>query len=259
MPLSLLLTSSLSNSKCRHLKEAINKVGPKGKVIHIAHSQGALITFLAAKRLTKEELSQIEVICFGGAEVLRYSETFPFARCINYYSVNDPLLFVNPSAAKALRSGFMGVGGGVTTQSSQLAEMVNPNAEPELVFLTPKVGDPIEDHGLFAPTYLDALKWEGRRYQNLYMTPWDPYVQTFVTRSKSLTSSTQKALAASLEIVKERVILPVLLFVLSVNSWLKEKVLVPTVIFLLMIWEKIMEWVRILRGEDVYEPIAATE
>jgi hypothetical protein len=227
-------------------------------VIHIAHSQGALITFLAAKRLTKEELSQIEVIAFGGAEVLRYSESFPFARCINYYSVNDPLLFVNPSAAKALRSGFMGVGGGVTTESSQLAEMVNPNAEPELVFLTPKAGDPIEDHGLFGPTYMDALKWEGRRYQNLYMTPWDPIVQTLVIRSQSLSVSTQKALAVSLEILKERVILPVLLFVLSVNSWLKEKILVPTVMFFLMIWEKITELVRILRGEDIYEPIAST-
>ena len=75
-------------------------VGPKGRVIHIAHSQGALITSLAVKRLTQEEMKQIEVICFGGAEALECSDQFPFARCINYYSVNDPLLFVVPNAAK---------------------------------------------------------------------------------------------------------------------------------------------------------------
>ena len=57
-------------TKIRHLKEAIKKVGPKGRVIHIAHSQGTLITSLAAKRLMKQEMSQMEAICFGGTEAL---------------------------------------------------------------------------------------------------------------------------------------------------------------------------------------------
>ena len=52
--------------KFRHLKEAVELVGSRGRVIHIAHSQGALITYLASKRLTKAEMSQIEVICFIG-------------------------------------------------------------------------------------------------------------------------------------------------------------------------------------------------
>ena len=45
-----------------HLRDALVKVGKSGKVIHIAHSQGSVITWLAAKRLTPEECRRIEVI-----------------------------------------------------------------------------------------------------------------------------------------------------------------------------------------------------
>ena len=60
------------------MKEAIEEVGPKGKIIHIAHSQGALITDLAAKNLTKSELSQIEILSFGGAAALHNTPQRPF-------------------------------------------------------------------------------------------------------------------------------------------------------------------------------------
>jgi hypothetical protein len=45
-----------------HLRDALVDVGKYGKVIHIAHSQGSVITWLAAKRLTPEECRRIEVI-----------------------------------------------------------------------------------------------------------------------------------------------------------------------------------------------------
>jgi hypothetical protein len=45
-----------------HLRDALVKVGKSGRVIHIAHSQGSVITWLAAKRLTSEECKRIEVI-----------------------------------------------------------------------------------------------------------------------------------------------------------------------------------------------------
>lgn len=162
------------------MKEAVKKVGPKGVVVHIAHSQGALITFLASKKLTKSEMSQIEVICFGGAETIRRSEEFPFARCVNYYSVNDPLLLLVPSAARALRSGFLGIGDESCVKSSSL--VMNSNTEPELVFLTPRSGDPILDHGLFGPTYIDALRWEGRRYQMLYLSIFHQVAEQSITK-----------------------------------------------------------------------------
>ena len=61
-------------------------------------------------------------------------------------SVSDPLLFVVSSAARALRSGFMGMGYGSSSGSgsgredvaSTLAAMTDPNSEPEFVFLTPR-------------------------------------------------------------------------------------------------------------------------
>ena len=126
-------------------------VGSKGRVIHIAHSQGALLTSLAAKQLSPWEMSRIEVLAFGGAAAIRQTSKTPFHRCINYYALNDPLLLVVPSAEQALRSGYV--------------------MNDEFCFLVPRTGDPLADHQLLGPTYGQALYWEGlrfqRRYQNL--------------------------------------------------------------------------------------------
>ena len=138
------------NGLVQHLRENIRVVGKNGRVIHIAHSQGALVTYLASKQLSPKEMEKIEVIAFGGAAVLRSTAETPFHRCVNYYSVNDPLLFVVPSAEQALRSGFV--------------------VDKELCFLAPRVGDPIEDHHLLGPTYASALAYEGLRFQRHYQT-----------------------------------------------------------------------------------------
>lgn len=242
----------------RHLKDAVKEAGPKGKVIHIAHSQGALITSLAVKRLTKQEMSQMEIICFGGAAAMESTASSPFARCINYYSVNDPLLFVVPSAAKALRSGFMGVGGikhhkggGGQSTASSLAALVDPNAEPEFVFLTPRSGYPIQDHGLFGPTYIDALRWEGRRYVTLYLPPWH-FIVRFVNEKGLIVS---ELLTLTMKVILRNTVLPIVVFVMRVNQWVKENVIVPAVVFLMMVWNRILEIIRIWRGEDLYEPV----
>jgi hypothetical protein len=110
-----------------HLRDALDEVGRSGKVIHIAHSQGSVITWLAAKRLTPEECRRIEVISFGGAATICTSE-FPFSRCINYYAVNDPILNVVPAAVKALRTGFS-FGSGM---------------EQEIIFLASRTGKSIK-------------------------------------------------------------------------------------------------------------------
>ena len=72
-----------------------------------------------------------------------------------YTTKNDPILNVVPSAVKALKSGFS-FGGGF---------------EQEIIFLASRTGDPLSDHGLLNPTYLEALLWEGQRYQSLYKSP----------------------------------------------------------------------------------------
>lgn len=138
------------NELVRHLKEAVASVGKNGLVIHVAHSQGVLLTSLAAKQLTPLEMNQIEILAFGGAAAIRKTNETPFHRCINYYSVNDPLLFVVPSAAQALRSGLV--------------------VDEEFCFLAPRSGDPIQDHGLLGPTYIKALSWEGIRFQQQYQS-----------------------------------------------------------------------------------------
>jgi hypothetical protein len=136
------------NGLVQHLREALDSVGKRGRVIHVAHSQGALLTYLACKQLLPREMEQIEVLAFGGAAALRSTPQTPFERCVNYYSVNDPLLFVVPAAEQALRSGLV--------------------VDKEFCFLAPRVGDPIADHHLLGPTYAEALAYEGIRFQRQY-------------------------------------------------------------------------------------------
>jgi hypothetical protein len=138
------------NGLVQHLREALVSVGEYGKVIHIAHSQGALLTSLACKQLLPREMEHIEVLAFGGAAALRSTTQTPLERCVNYYSVNDPLLFVVPAAEQALRSGLV--------------------VDKEFCFLAPRIGDPIADHHLLGPTYAEALAYEGIRFQRLYQS-----------------------------------------------------------------------------------------
>lgn len=194
------------------MKQAVASVGPHGRVIHIAHSQGALITFLASKSLTKSEMAQMEVICFGGAEAIQSSNDFPFARCVNYYSINDPLLFVVASADKALRSGFFGVEG-----------------EPEFVFLTPREGDPVKDHGLLGPTYREALAWEGKRYQKLYLPVWYPVVQSCVLYSQSFHDHLSKLCRFIVQMLLSKIILPMIAFVMHANQLIYDRIIVPRI------------------------------
>jgi hypothetical protein len=137
-------------SLVEHLREAISDVGPDGCVIHIAHSQGAIITALASHQLAPEEMRQIEVISFGGAAAIRRTPQTPFRRCVNYSSINDPVLPVVPQAIEALRSGRV--------------------YADEFIFLTPKTGDPIADHSLDGITYDTALQWEGKRFKHKHQS-----------------------------------------------------------------------------------------
>ena len=234
----------------RHLKDAIQSVGPKGRVIHIAHSQGALITSLAVKRLTKMEMSQLEIICFGGAEALRVTPEFPFARCVNYYSVNDPLLFLVPQAARALRTGFMG-----TECSGEALAKMAANTEPEFVFLSPRAGDPILDHGLFGPTYLDALKWEGRRYRTLYLPAWYNAMMIALAYGETMRTGVTEACFHVMMYILEQTILRFIRFVQHVNSIIYQEIILPIAQVLFILYMKLKELIRKIKGEDLYESV----
>lgn len=190
------------NDLVEHLRAAVRSVGGtedtnttttkkkkknnNGIVVHIAHSQGALVTCLAAKQLTPLEMSKIEVISFGGATPVRSTPETPFKRCINYYSVNDPLLFLNPSAEAALRSGF----NHNTYYSNNHQNQNNKKQkEDEFCFLAPRVGDPIADHMLLGPTYASALEWEGKRFERKYQSYLQRTIRSTLLASLSIVSA----------------------------------------------------------------------
>ena len=239
------------DSLVAHLRAALGRVGESGKILHIAHSQGALITSLAARRLDAKEMGRIEVIAFGGAAAMRRCAETPFARCVNYYSVNDPLLALVPSAERALRSGFLGV-----------CSRGLPSDEPEFVFLTPRGGDPILDHGLLGPTYLRALEWEGRRFQRLYQP-----ISHRAARAISIRAGlAAEALLASLRVILRQTVLAFILFVQDVNARIAHvvvdliKAVVKPVLLVLRILQTFLREVyRSLTGigddRDIFEPI----
>ena len=86
-----------------HLRMALEVVGPKGRVLHIAHSGGAILTYLSAKfHLTAAERQRIDVITMGaGRSITR--KYFPGGRVVNYYANNDPCLFVENRAKTLLK------------------------------------------------------------------------------------------------------------------------------------------------------------
>ena len=204
------------NALVQHLQDAVAAVGKHGVVVHIAHSQGALVTSLAAQQLTPLQMSHIEIIGFGGAAALRKTPTTPFRRCINYYSVNDPLLLLVPSAAQALRSGFVG--------------------DEEFCFLLPRIGDPIRDHNLLGDTYASALEWEGKRFQREYMPVWGYSAVQVILVMKSMWNMLQRVSDKYGELVA--------LYILR-----------PLLILLHVIVVLIQELIRVLWRDDRYVPL----
>ncbi len=217
-------------------------MGKHGRVIHIAHSQGALITSLAARQLSPLEMNKIEVIAFGGAAALQRTSVTPFVRCINYYSVNDPLLWLVPSAAQALRSGFVG--------------------DEEFCFLAPRIGDPIGDHDLLGPTYAEALAWEGNRFCQTYQSPVYRLGRSLclllVAICQSFSAKTTELLKALLRplIRWMLVIWTVLQFVYYETSRnFKEHMFVPMAFLLSALSAELKHLLRSRAGAEKYEPV----
>ena len=215
------------NGLVEHLREAVRSVkGKSGKgggiVVHIAHSQGALVTCLAATQLTPLEMNQIEVISFGGATPVRSTPETPFRRCVNYYSVNDPLLFLNPSAENALRSGF--------NHQHQHNYQYNNEGEDEFCFLAPRVGDPIADHMLLGPTYASALEWEGKRFERRYQSYLRRIVRFTVLSSVAILQTILQILALvwqkfatfmlELRIRRRSLLRSTIIKILAIRTWL---------------------------------------
>lgn len=222
----------------KHLRQALEDVGPNGMIVHIAHSQGALITSLAARQLSAREMNQIEVLCFGGAAAIRRTPQTPFHRCVNYYSVNDPLLFIVPSASQALRSGFVG--------------------DEEFCFLAPRAGDPIIDHSLIGPTYSQALEWEGIRFQQKYVPL--PYRTSRYLQLK--TSSYFALLEQRFGHLLKALLRPILLWCIftykvthAASSKIHHSALKPLAELLYLVGTALRDLIRLWRRDDKYVPV----
>jgi len=225
----------------QHLQESVQAVGKRGCVVHIAHSQGALITALASKLLRQEEMQRIEVITFGGAAAIRKTPETPFKRCINYYAVNDPLLMVVPSAAAALRSGLV-------------------DGDDEFCFLAPRGGDPLVDHNLAGPTYAQALQWEGQRFAQQYTSPVYRASRWLLLLIAAVVDGVMQQLRTAVK----RLLRPLLflcllayritkLLALLLQIFVKKRVVQPALVLIWFVWE----WIQTnIRGERKYQPVS---
>lgn len=157
--------------------QVLREVGPKGRVVHLAHSGGALLTYLVAKYHLKcvrpscpffhlfmypcqlviqplnniqnreEDRRRIDVVTFGGARSITQKY---FAKATNYYARNDPILLVNRRAMALMQQ--------VINQTD--GEVIYLKHNTSFVFLQGRAGDALTDHSLVGPTYLTALQRE---------------------------------------------------------------------------------------------------
>eukprot|EP00543_Licmophora_paradoxa_P018710 CAMPEP_0202460296 /NCGR_PEP_ID=MMETSP1360-20130828/42937_1 /ASSEMBLY_ACC=CAM_ASM_000848 /TAXON_ID=515479 /ORGANISM="Licmophora paradoxa, Strain CCMP2313" /LENGTH=267 /DNA_ID=CAMNT_0049081885 /DNA_START=36 /DNA_END=839 /DNA_ORIENTATION=- len=221
------------NELVKHLKEAVAKVGKKGRVIHIAHSQGALLTSLASRQLTPLEMNQIEVIAFGGAAALKRTSLTPWGRVVNYYSINDPLLLVVPPAASALRSGFVG--------------------DDEFCFLAPRIGDPIRDHNLLGPTYAQALAWEGRRFQQTYQNVLQRMQRPLYLFLLALYHATLVRLGQAILAAIQLIAAPIQAAYWALHAQLMKLVIRPLASFIVLLARIIQEMIQKARNREQYQ------
>ena len=145
----------LAKQLAEHLRSALREVHPKkGHVLHIAHSGGAIITYLAAKyHLTKAESNRIDVVTLGAGRSLTHK--YFKGRLYNYYARNDPVLLVESRAAQLLKK--------TTNHTYSLVRDSKHNTT--FVFLEAVAQDTIYDHAVDGPTYRQALGWEAREFQ----------------------------------------------------------------------------------------------
>lgn len=140
----------LSKDLATHLRSVLHSLHPQGRILHIAHSGGAILTYLAAKHhLTDSEVSRIDVTTFGGGKSLTH-KYFRGSRVCNYYARNDPLVLVDKRANALLKNA-----GNLT-----YAEVKDVKHNTTFIFLDALANNPLVDHSMEGPTYRMALSLE---------------------------------------------------------------------------------------------------
>lgn len=144
----------LARGLADHLRSALQDVGPHGRVLHIAHSGGAILTYLAAKHhLSHQEKNRIDVITLGGGKSIT-RKYFP-GRVFNYYARNDPLTILDNRAGKLLRR--------TSNQTYDIVRDAKHNTT--FVYLAAQANHPLIDHSMLGPTYKYALYLEAEAFK----------------------------------------------------------------------------------------------
>ncbi|CAM9436741.1 unnamed protein product, partial [Heterosigma akashiwo] len=145
----------ITEELAHHLRQALKVVGPSGRVLHLAHSGGAILTYLAAKNyLTVAERQRIDVVTFGGGRSIT-RKYFGGGHLVNYYSRNDPLVMVDGRAGSLVKK---------AKAEDDFCEVRDSKHNTTFVFLKGIKNDPVSDHDMIGPTYVGALVQEARLF-----------------------------------------------------------------------------------------------
>lgn len=147
----------LSKQLAQHLRSALFSVGPHGRVLHVAHSGGAILTYLAAKHhLTAAETGRIDVITLGGGKSITHK--YFKGHVANYYARNDPVVMVDNRAARLLRR--------ASSRTMDCEEVRDPKHNTSFMYLAAQARHPIVDHSMLGPTYRSALAREAALFRD---------------------------------------------------------------------------------------------
>ena len=148
---------TISLQLAQHLRNLLLKLDSNGRILHLAHSGGAILTYLAAKyHLTNEEKSRIDVITFGGGHSItkKYFQGYT----VNYYAKNDPLSIIDIRAYQLLNSE-------LRENMINWIELKDIKYNTTFIFLNGIENNPILDHRMDGPTYRQALIYESIELQ----------------------------------------------------------------------------------------------
>ena len=156
-----------------HLKAILHELGHKGRILHLAHSGGAILTYLAAKHhLNSTEKSRIDVATFGGGRSI--TRKYFDGRIVNYYAKNDPLLLLDGRAAKLMKvavdnstyfsnSPIYGIN--ASWNNISYSQVWDRKHNTSFIYLQALANNPLSDHSMEGPTYRLALQMEAEVFK----------------------------------------------------------------------------------------------
>ena len=87
------------------------------------------------------------------------------------------------------------------------------------------------------------------KVSNIIPTPWSYITYVALNCSRAMEFAFNDAFI--------KVIKTIVMFVMIVNEWIKEKIIMPVATVLLMVWNVLMEIIRAVRGDDLYQPVVS--